>query len=376
MPPERWNFFTRYSSESYDDDKFWRWSTRCRSLFWGYGGVKSGLNTYGLWDYPILGIPELFVSPSSGGHYVNICSPNEINTMVGQSLDAMLPGIRPELSLVNSIIELKDFKSLPRTLRNIKNLTKSITTLDWGSLSLRRLIRGGSDVYLQTQFNILPLLSDITGIKNAIIRTRQKVQNLLENEGRLLTKHYARPINTLTPSHDYVTSDPGSLPSYMSPGSVTFERDTSYESSMFRAMIEYSYELDPWARQQAQLRGLLDALGVNCNPQIIWNAIPWSFVVDWVVGVNRWLDQFKTRNLEPVTHIKRYMISLSTVRTIRTYHTFNTYSGTSGQVPSVIITEKAYIRSNRNADMIRWFQTSGLNLKEFSLAAALGGSRI
>jgi len=41
------------------------------------------------------------------------------------------------------------------------------------------------------------------------------------------------------------------------------------------------------------LRGFLDTLGVELNPRIIWDAIPFTFVIDWFFGIGGFLDQFK-----------------------------------------------------------------------------------
>jgi hypothetical protein len=40
----------------------------------------------------------------------------------------------------------------------------------------------------------------------------------------------------------------------------------------------------------------LDNLGVRLDPAIVWNAIPFSFVVDWVVDVSGFLGSFARDN--------------------------------------------------------------------------------
>jgi hypothetical protein len=46
------------------------------------------------------------------------------------------------------------------------------------------------------------------------------------------------------------------------------------------------------------LRGALDSLGFELNPGIIWDAIPFSFVVDWFVNVGKVANSFKIDTLE------------------------------------------------------------------------------
>lgn len=41
------------------------------------------------------------------------------------------------------------------------------------------------------------------------------------------------------------------------------------------------------------IRGYMDTFGVELNPQILWDAIPFSFVLDWFLGVGKFLSRFK-----------------------------------------------------------------------------------
>jgi hypothetical protein len=118
----------------------------------------------------------------------------------------------------------------------------------------------------------------------------------------------------------------------------------------------------------------LDYLGINLNPAIIWNAIPWSFVVDWVAGVGPYLDQLRVENMAPQINIRRALWSVSRKRVITvskgtrvsnpTYHTLLTRN----RLPAV--TQTAY-RRQLFMPSISSIQSSGLTPKEFSLGAAL-----
>jgi hypothetical protein len=333
---------------------------------------------FGDWDLPIKGLPVLCVFTDTDKH-VDILPASKLTSWSNGALRALLPGIRPRLSIINSILELKDFKSLPRTLTKIKDLGSNLLKGKiWGNRTLRRILHSSADGYLQSEFNIKPLLSDIAGIQSAIAGVRQEVQKLLENEGKVRRLHYRSTLNEY--SSNVETHHSVEAPVYYGePYGVTVKRITNYSPIQLVATIEYHYELEPWARDQAVLRGFMDAMGINLNPTIIWNAIPWSFVVDWVVNVSSFLDQFKTRNLEPKTHIHGYMVSQKMTRTLDTEYSLDATHEPSPDpdpVQMVHVNEDAYIRVNKNADLIRWFETSGLSLKEFSLAIALAVSRI
>jgi hypothetical protein len=147
-------------------------------------------------------------------------------------------------------------------------------------------------------------------------------------------------------------------------------RIVEYPIRKFHATMEYSYKVSNLSPLIDEGAALLDVLGINLNPAIIWNAVPWSFVIDWLIGIGRWLDNFKVRNLEPVTHIHQYCYSIH-IRRVTTLGL-----GWNAIHDVARITEDAYKRIRTVPDYILAIKSSGLNPKEFSLAAALGISRL
>jgi hypothetical protein len=154
--------------------------------------------------------------------------------------------------------------------------------------------------------------------------------------------------------------------------SFSCTRRVTYDVRKFHATMVYSYTLPTIMGPYRELLGLLDGLGINLNPAIIWNAIPWSFVVDWFIGISRWLNQFQVRNIEPVVQIHGFCYSLHAKRVVQTTVSSTAYAG---QV--MAISEEAYERNVGldQAAITSAFRTSGLNPKEFSLSAALALSR-
>lgn len=59
----------------------------------------------------------------------------------------------------------------------------------------------------------------------------------------------------------------------------------------YYATCRYNYTL-PVRDAQAEVRAKLELLGVRADPSIIWNALPFSFLVDWVVDVSSFLKKF------------------------------------------------------------------------------------
>jgi hypothetical protein len=103
-------------------------------------------------------------------------------------------------------------------------------------------------------------------------------------------------------------------------GTLSAHRSWSYPVRAFNATMEYSYSLPSLSELEIQLRGFLDKIGVRPDPSIIWNALPWSFVVDWFAGIGQWLERFKGANIEPRLVIRNYCHSFKVERLSKTFY--------------------------------------------------------
>lgn len=356
---------------------FWYDTFVAPGLYWWYSDAR-----FGPLDNPTIGLPVMFESDGFSG---SVPLPNGLDEVVEEALKALLPGIRPNLSLINSIIELKDFKTMPRTLKRISTLAQK------GNRTLRQILGGGADAYLQKEFNVMPLLADISGYSRAAADAQRQVDKLLAQENKKLRHHYYSDISHLYGDDTSLSFINNSHVLYAIPdtscasavglvnakvlGGSEMARLSS-TSARFHAEIEYSYYFSSYERENAKLLGLLDVLGVNFNPAIIWNALPWSFVVDWVLGVSRWLDQFKLPNLDPVTIIHRFLYSVEVDRSVDIHLNVNvggplpTVGGTAVQ-----LTEESYRRVCGLPGITRALRASGISPKEFILGGALALSR-
>jgi hypothetical protein len=120
---------------------------------------------------------------------------------------------------------------------------------------------------------------------------------------------------------------------------------------------------------------LLDSLGVNFNPRTLWNAIPWSFVIDWFVKIGDWLNTFEVKWMKPTIQIMDLMCSVKRSRKISVSFTgWDDRLITDGRIyvyPAV--KETAFKRFPITLDEAS-VTLSGLSLTEFSLGAALATS--
>lgn len=319
------------------------------------------------------GLPAYVVQRSDGGF---IPPPDDLDGLIARALRHMLPVIKSELSLINSVIELKDFK---------RPLARSVATIRSGAYrsfisrvkrwkprdSLRRLIQMMAGGYLQMQFNILPLISDISAIYSALSETERRINDLVSRSGRAQNKHFVFRWDEHPDVHD--ESGLGFWADYATGfQQLQSERWVVSEPTVFHAQIQYNYNYTEYQAAHAQLLATLDALGVNLNPAIIWNAIPWSFVVDWVLGVSRALNDFKVENMKPKINIRRFLWSVKRQRMISVLKGIKTDTSGLGCDRNMLprVYQTAYRRSV-GLPSASSIESSGLSSHEFSLGAAL-----
>lgn len=346
----------------------------------GFSSIGALKHPFGEPAFPNQGLPQFYLQELDREF---VPRPTDFARLYERSLKTMLPIVKDELSVVNSVLELKDFKSLPATLtKAYRFLSKIPSKRRREKETLRQALGGASDGYLQLKFNILPLLSDISGVHAALSRTQRRINDLVSRSGRIRTSHFT---TSFTEYNDTTEEADGMFPWRLgSPGGhpatptmdiyVVPKRYVAYQPTIFHAQMRYNYNYTAYQVQNAELLGLLDAFGVNLNPSIIWNAIPWSFAVDWLVGIGRWLDQFKKTNLEPKINILGYLWSVKRERRIqlslKQASAYGYSLNATASVPQSPVWETSY-RRDLESVTANSVKLSGLNANEFSLGAAL-----
>jgi len=319
-------------------------------------------------------------------------APADIDGLESRALRSMLPLIKAELSLVNSILELEDLKTAPkRILKSMDTINGYLRLRGWyrRGFCLKALLRQAAGNYLEHMFNISPLISDICGIYTALTRTERRINDLISRAGRPQSKHFAYNWAEFPQTSPEVVGQNISIGYNRSWSTLInlqnyalWRRTVMVQPTSFHAQIQYNYNYTDYQREHALLLATLDALGVNLNPQIAWNAIPWSFIVDWMYGIGQYIGSQKVALMKPQINILRYLWSVRRSRTIQVERKLRSAMGygyggfgeSDTWVTLPVVRETAYRRfvGLPSASSI---ESSGLSPMEFSLGAALVLSR-
>lgn len=361
----------RSGSAIYDDhfgnSGFWRWQGHNPAVAL-YRGV-----TFGTLDNPSLDLFQLYQVVEDD--FV-VTPPPNLDSLLEGAMKHLLPGLKDELSLVNSIIELKDFKSVSHTAAKLSlaldnklayiKLLLGKAPLKAKKKTFADLSRIAADLNLQNSFNLMPLLSDINGLLTAFRTYQAQLMRLLKQSEQMKKRHHTMMLpfpdderEEISPVYTASVSDAGDVQNQV-------RRNTVWKSAKFHVELQYTYQYTEAQRQHAVLFALLDKLGVNFNPAIIWNAIRWTFVIDWVFGVSHFLEQFKRANLEPEIVIHKALWSIKYERQL----SMSLDSQDQIAIPVSSVTETAYRRTPFTMTP-HLITSSGLSPKEFVLGGSL-----
>lgn len=191
--------------------------------------------------------------------------------------------VRPDLTTVsvpNFLIEIGQIKDLFKIWKR--------------NLSLSKNVAGG---FLNYNFGWKPTIGDITAMVNGIRSLDQRIRdfesacNVLIKKDKLISKDSFTKSGSFTYSSTHKT-----------------EWSISYKSKLSGALAFRPQPLAAMSNFEKTLRGLLDTLGFQLDPRIIWDEIPFSFVIDWFFGVGNWLSNFSIDTLSlPISYVDGYL---------------------------------------------------------------------
>jgi len=230
-----------------------------------------------------------------------------------------LPKLLSVLSLggaLKSLAKASDL-SLGRTLKTIAGLDR----LNLNSRALQNAL-GTKMAVLKTltgaaarsslfyEFGWKPLLSDIQAIRQTMSEAEKRIKRILRNENRILTSHWSCPLEQFPTSGTDQTRTRQVGNFVDNTELMTYYLNLYVRMAKYTGTLKYSYTIDPWMRAHSKSLGLFDALGLSNDPQVLWNAIPFSFIVDYFAHLGNFIGQSKGRGLSPAVNILDFCHSI------------------------------------------------------------------
>lgn len=180
--------------------------------------------------------------------------------LADQAFEALVPQIPQEVSLPNFLYELRELADLIPKIEG----------------SLVKQVAGG---YLTYSFGYKPLIGDLQKLANLAETVAARLQYLRDTWGRETRISFESSWETEAPDEIYY------------PGSESQRYRRHSIRTVFRAGGYLFHQLEDLDGKIGLLRGMSGALGFNNPLGVLWEAIPFSFVVDWFTRIGNAISQ-------------------------------------------------------------------------------------
>lgn len=195
-----------------------------------------------------------------------------------QAWGALRPSLAGGLSAPNFIYELRDVKRMFDLWSNRRNI-------------LRNFANG----HLNFSFGWAPFIGDVRRIHQLLQRCVNNYEEFAKNALKPHKRHYKLTLDSIVKEqHVFFGSqtDPDGL------GYIVYLEDGP---PIYRFTVDYTYAIKP--DPYNLMKGCLDQLGIRKDAQIIWDALPYSFIVDWFLNVGNLLHRMSSDNLDVTVEI-------------------------------------------------------------------------
>jgi len=240
-----------------------------------------------------------FVDAEHYFHHIDPAPPvpalGSVDQFVLRGIQAIRPKFKSKVSLPNFLFELKDIK---RTIETISHSLNDFAKLPWVSKGLpnpykqKYLFKKGvrtkgdslsahtADNYLAAQFGYMPMMRDIFTLMSVLSDFNKQLEKFQRDAGTTQTGHYQEMIDAIGGTRDFPWV--GSYGSHRS--------EDQFSRIRLGLTVKYSYVIN--MPNLYMPTTFLKYIGFRNNPRILWDAIPFSFLVDWVFRFGKMLETF------------------------------------------------------------------------------------
>lgn len=211
-----------------------------------------------------------------------------------------------EVSIINFIWELKDLESLIPKFSG-KNLPKT-----------------ANDSFLNYSFGWKPFIGDLQKLVNIYKSITQRLDYLRKTRGKITSVKF-RKFNVYKDIRAGTGDD-----------ILTYEQDNPFNSWSYKmryhlklksrtidyfASCKLLHELDGLDDAWSGFKAAVAGLGINNPASIVWEAIPFSFVLDWFLPVGNFLSNFSVQPFSGRWEISNMVNTLHDRAILECYYT-------------------------------------------------------
>lgn len=195
--------------------------------------------------------------------------------------------------LVVDLVQLPDLvKSLKRSYRRLMKYRKC--------LNAKTSFQEASNNHLAVSFGVLPTLADFREIMEILFRWVMK-GSPYSKSNKMFTRGYTLHGPTLhnVTVQDHIGSD---YTFHYAGADVRLRLTADVGAGQLFSTVKYYFHCPEFTGVLNRIKQFIDQLGL-LDPAAIWDVIPFSFLVDWMLPVSSWLQNNLKPTLFPATPV-------------------------------------------------------------------------
>lgn len=236
------------------------------------------------------------------------------SSLSSEAMTVMKPSLSSGFSLTNFIYELSEFKDLFSLWKKTSKFYQNV-----------------ANQHLNYSFGWKPFIKDVVEMYDLVDSYKRRLELYKKYQNTPLKRHFSKRIVDTTTSYR------------LDRDANRYVIATVKVKATYTATLRYRYTLEGLGGYAENFKALMDTLGIKLSPSILWNAIPFSFVVDWFVNVGDTLQQFDQDFINSQVIIDDFCHSLKVTQEIE-YKAYENYADTPFSYVVAAETRKAYTR--------------------------------
>lgn len=289
--------------------------------------------------------------------------PMKDSSTFGAMMYSRMKPDRPAMQLLNALYELKDVP---------------------GMLKQRFTQHGLSELgsyYLAQKFGWDALAQDIVSLVVTQIQAQKRLEQLIRDEGKPVRRRINLPDTQTILQHGTAAGGIQFYPqfvTYFYNGASGFENTETLTTRRW-ASAQFRYWLPPGPRNiDWKASQLAKIFGLKPTPKVIFNAIPWTWLIDWFTHVSNLLDNLQTSIVDRLAADYFYvMCHNERCGTNRCWQTFVRDPDGSPVVVEATGYTRSGTKSRLRGDPFGWATPEvSLSGVQLSILGALGLSRL
>jgi len=363
---------------------------------YGYGCVGGGGGS----NY--LSVPQgIAAQPWDGSSYENAV--RDVTTYAATGYKRTRPG-NPVASLGQFVIELRDLPSVPFRKAFSKGFkyrnstgkfpsgvhTYPLNEIPGRLLSQLTNFRSLGSEYLNVVFGWKPFVNDLRKMYNLWQTIDKRIAQLVRENGKSINRRATLEQDTSTVDGDpdsyplpyvWVTGGPSGVFPFI-PGHSTWSGQRTTTTKVWYA-ANYRYYVPDIGSSQWDRRARLALFGALPTPELLYEVLPWSWLVDWFSNVGDVISNMSSNAVDNLVQNYAYTMKHVKVQTSLASTSYHPASspGSSAHWPekhvnaTSIYTVETKLRDGTGNPFGLNVKLSSLSTYQLSILAALGISR-